>query len=60
MVYKFRQAETYVYLNYNLIEAFILEAKAEVKVKVKKNETTIWWSKLQNQHELLIENYEYT
>ncbi len=41
MVYKFRQAETYVYLNYNLIEAFILEAKAEVKVKLKKNETTI-------------------
>jgi len=41
MVYKFRQAETCVYLNYNLIEAFILEAKAEVKVKVKKNETTI-------------------
>ena len=26
------QAETYVYLNYNLIEAFILEAIAEVKV----------------------------
>ena len=41
MVYKFRQAGNYVYLNYNLIEAFILEAKAEVKVKVKKNETTI-------------------
>jgi hypothetical protein len=33
MVYKFRQAGNYVYLNYNLIEAFILGTKAEVKVK---------------------------
>jgi len=38
MVYKFRQPGTYVYLNHNLIEAFILGAKAEVKVKGKWND----------------------
>ena len=37
MVYKFRQPGTYVYLNHNLIEAFILGAKAEVKVTGKWN-----------------------
>ncbi len=35
MIYKFRQPGTYLYLNHNLIEAFILGAKAEVKVKGK-------------------------
>jgi len=38
MIYKFRQPGTYVYLNHNLIEAFILGAKAEVKVKGKWND----------------------
>jgi len=37
MIYKFRQPGTYVYLNHNLIEAFILGAKAEVKVEGKWN-----------------------
>jgi nitrite reductase (NO-forming) len=37
-IYKFRQPGTYVYLNHNLIEAFILGAKAEVKVKGKWND----------------------
>ena len=37
MIYKFRQPGTYVYLNHNLIESFILGAKAEVKVKGKWN-----------------------
>jgi len=37
MIYKFRQPGTYVYLNHNLIEAFILGAKAEVKVTGKWN-----------------------
>jgi len=38
MIYKFRQPGTYLYLNHNLIEAFILGAKAEVKVKGKWND----------------------
>ena len=38
MIYKFRQPGTYVYLNHNLIEAFILGAKAEVNVKGKWND----------------------
>ena len=38
MIYKFRQPGTYVYLNHNLIEAFILGAKAEVKVEGKWND----------------------
>ena len=38
MIYKFRQPGTYVYLNHNLIEAFILGAKAVVKVKGKWND----------------------
>ena len=37
MIYKFRQPGTYLYLNHNLIEAFILGAKAEVKVEGKWN-----------------------
>ena len=37
MIYKFEQPGTYVYLNHNLIEAFILGAKAEVKVEGKWN-----------------------
>ena len=38
MIYKFRQPGTYLYLNHNLIEAFILGAKAEVKVEGKWND----------------------
>jgi len=38
MIYKFRQPGTYVYLNHNLIEAFILGAKAVVKVTGKWND----------------------
>ncbi len=38
MIYKFRQPGTYVYLNHNLIEAFILGAKAEVNVTGKWND----------------------
>jgi len=38
MIYKFRQPGTYVYLNHNLIEAFILGAKAVVNVKGKWND----------------------
>ncbi len=38
MIYKFEQPGTYVYLNHNLIEAFILGAKAEVKVDGKWND----------------------
>ena len=38
MIYKFRQPGTYLYLNHNLIEAFILGAKAEVKVECKWND----------------------
>ena len=37
-IYTFRQPGTYVYLNHNLIEAFILGAKAEVKVDGKWND----------------------
>tara|TARA_B100001996_G_scaffold204469_1_gene156597 strand:+ start:155 stop:1258 length:1104 start_codon:yes stop_codon:yes gene_type:complete len=36
-IYTFRQPGTYVYLNHNLIEAFILGAKAEVQVTGKWN-----------------------
>jgi len=38
MIYKFRQPGTYVYLNHNLIEAFVLGAKAVVKVTGKWND----------------------
>jgi len=38
MIYKFRQPGTYVYLNHNLIEAFILGAKAEINVTGKWND----------------------
>ena len=37
-IYTFRQPGTYLYLNHNLIEAFILGAKAEVKVSGKWND----------------------
>jgi len=37
-IYTFRQPGNYVYLNHNLIEAFILGAKAEVKVEGKWND----------------------
>ena len=37
-IYTFRQPGTYVYLNHNLIEAFILGAKAEVQVNGKWND----------------------
>ena len=37
-VYTFRQPGNYIYLNHNLIESFILGAKAEIKVKGKWND----------------------
>lgn len=38
-LYKFREPGTYVYLNHNLIEAFVLGAIAQVKVEGKWNES---------------------
>jgi nitrite reductase (NO-forming) len=38
-LYKFREPGTYVYLNHNLIEAFILGAIAQVKVEGKWDES---------------------
>jgi nitrite reductase (NO-forming) len=38
-LYKFREPGTYVYLNHNLVEAFVLGALAQVKVEGEKNES---------------------